>query len=225
MERTHGLRHAVLGILARADGGLHGWALKRECEIAFGWVWEINVGRVYRALHRLEAQGFVEPVETADTGDQGRPRKVFRISTRGREELAEFVRDAKASAQWERRDEFPVRFLFSGCVFMSDRSRIIDWERQCCEQRLRAIDRRRRALPPTTRDAALVSLLIDGAGAEIRARLAWLDRTALRLRRVPAEARDGQPRPFAAARRSTEARLHGAAAGQGVPSASAAGQR
>jgi DNA-binding PadR family transcriptional regulator len=164
MDRRQGLQHAVLGILFRADDGLHGWALKQECEIAFGCVWEINIGRIYRALHKMAALGLVEPVdvEGLDRAGRGRPRRVFRISMRGREELAKFVRDARKDTQWERRDEFSVRLLLSGQVFMSDRVRLVEWERQRCERRLRAVSRRRHMVRRETRDAALVNLLIDG---------------------------------------------------------------
>ena len=159
----------------------------------------------------------------ADPGDLGRPRKVFRISMRGRQELAAFVRDPGGLGQWRRRDEFPARFLFGECAFMADRTRIIEWERQRCALRLEALIRRRRALHPKTRDAALVASLIDGAEAEVRARMAWLDRIALKLRRAPTEAREKAARIPAVQRRRAEAQCHTATADCGVPSVSVTG--
>lgn len=223
MDRRQGLQHAVLGILFRADDGLHGWALKQECEIAFGCVWEINVGRIYRALHKLAAVGLVEriDVEGPDRPGRGRPRRVFRISMRGREEMARFVRDAREDTQWERRYEFSVRLLFSGQVFMSDRVRLVEWERQCCERRLRAVARRRRTLRPETRDAALVNLLIDGAETEIRGRMAWLDRIALKLQSGAIGNPQGLTRKPAVQRCSTERSSYDAISSRTAPALSA----
>jgi hypothetical protein len=141
---------------------------------------------------------------------------------RGRQELAEFVRDAGGCAQWTRRDEFPARFLFGECAFMSDRARIIEWERQRCEQRLQAVVRRRRKLGPRTRDAALVSLLIDGAEAEVRARMAWLDRIALKLQPATTAACENATCIPAVQRRSTEAKFRSATTGLQGTSVSAA---
>jgi DNA-binding PadR family transcriptional regulator len=207
MDRTQGFRLAVLGILSRADQGLHGWAIKRQCELAFGCVWEVNVGRVYRAIGQLRAAGLIERAVTIDVNDLTRSRKVFRIAARGRQALAGLFADPREETEWARRDEFAALLVFSESGGLSARVHLVEHERQRCEHRLRSVLRKRRTLRPQAPDAVLLSLLIDGAEMEVRARLAWLDRIAAKVQppcddRAPSAADSSTPqrlntvRPF-----------------------------
>lgn len=76
----------MLGLLAR--GPMHGHQIRREAELSDveGWA-DVKVGALYAMLHRLEAEGLVEPVRTEQEGR--RPtRTVYAISEAGRQELA-----------------------------------------------------------------------------------------------------------------------------------------
>jgi len=177
MERTSAFRYAVLGILSRAGHGFHGWAIKRQCEMVFGCVWEVNVGRVYRALDQLSAAGLIEPAETIDANDLARRRKVFRITAAGWQRLAGLFADAEDGTEWARRDEFAALLLFSECGGPSARARLIERERRRCQLRLRAVLRQRRK-HELVEDGSLLHSLVDGAEMEVRARMAWLERVA-----------------------------------------------
>jgi PadR family transcriptional regulator PadR len=78
----------VLGILA--DGQSYGYAILARVRVLSGGDIEWTDGLLYPLLHRLEEQGLVE----ADwgTADNGRKRKYYRITPRGRESLAEHQR-------------------------------------------------------------------------------------------------------------------------------------
>ncbi len=82
----------VLAILAEGDS--YGYAiLKRVRELSGGHLaW--TDGMLYPVLHRLERLGFIEARwETADTG---RRRKYYRLTSRGRTQLAEERRQWQA---------------------------------------------------------------------------------------------------------------------------------
>jgi DNA-binding PadR family transcriptional regulator len=81
----------VLAILAEADS--YGYAiLRRVRELSQGRI-EWTDGMLYPVLHRLERLGLVEA--RWDLADSGRRRKYYRITPRGRVQLAE------ERKQWE----------------------------------------------------------------------------------------------------------------------------
>lgn len=75
----------VLAILAEGDS--YGYAiLKRVRELSGGHLaW--TDGMLYPVLHRLERFGFIEA--RWETADSGRRRKYYRLTSRGRTQLAE----------------------------------------------------------------------------------------------------------------------------------------
>ncbi len=85
----------VLAILAEGDS--YGYAiLKRVRELSGGHLaW--TDGMLYPVLHRLERLGFIEA--RWETADSGRRRKYYRLTSRGRTQLAEERR------QWQVVDE------------------------------------------------------------------------------------------------------------------------
>ncbi|HKJ93953.1 MAG TPA: helix-turn-helix transcriptional regulator [Longimicrobiales bacterium] len=85
----------VLAILAEGDS--YGYAiLKRVRELSGGRM-EWTDGMLYPVLHRLERQGYVEA--RWQVADSGRRRKYYRITPRGRAQLAE------EREQWQAVDE------------------------------------------------------------------------------------------------------------------------
>ncbi len=85
----------VLAILAEGDS--YGYAiLKRVRELSGGHLaW--TDGMLYPVLHRLERLGFIEA--RWEIADSGRRRKYYRLTSRGRTQLAEERR------QWQVVDE------------------------------------------------------------------------------------------------------------------------
>ncbi len=66
-------------------GPAHGYAIARWIEQLTGEVLQIGEGSLYPALHRLEARGWVE--SEWRISDTKRRTKVYRLTTRGRQEL------------------------------------------------------------------------------------------------------------------------------------------
>src|ERR1700733_3414883 len=78
--------HALLALLS--EGPKYGLQLREEFEAGTGEVWPLNVGQVYKTLGRLERDGLAE---SDGTGQDG-PQKRFRITPRGKEALAAWLR-------------------------------------------------------------------------------------------------------------------------------------
>ncbi len=73
----------VLRTLAREP--LHGWAISRSIRERSRDVLQVNQGSLYPALHRLEAEGWID----AEWGVvNGRRAKVYRLTAAGKRALA-----------------------------------------------------------------------------------------------------------------------------------------
>jgi DNA-binding PadR family transcriptional regulator len=76
----------VLGALAR-HGPMYGHQLRRDARIDRTEQWsEVQPGSLYSALHRLAAEGLIEPLRTEQQG-QLPARTVYGITAEGRREL------------------------------------------------------------------------------------------------------------------------------------------
>jgi PadR family transcriptional regulator PadR len=83
--------HADLLVLAAvADGSLHGYAIVEAVRARSAGAFHLAEGTVYPALYRLERQGLLESGWDETTG---RRRRIYRLTRRGRAELARQRRD------------------------------------------------------------------------------------------------------------------------------------
>lgn len=66
---------------------LHGWAVSKRIQLLSEGALEVNQGSLYPALYRLRDRGLIE----SDWGesDEGRRVKVYALTRKGREALAE----------------------------------------------------------------------------------------------------------------------------------------
>lgn len=105
-------RLVVLGLLA-TRGPMHGHRIRREAEITNVESWGgVNVGALYRELHRMEDEGLVEPVRSEQEGR--RPaRTVYAITDEGRRELVQ-LRTAAWRSEEGYIDPVGVALLFGG---------------------------------------------------------------------------------------------------------------
>jgi PadR family transcriptional regulator len=87
MIRAEALKGHLDGlILAILSGGpVHGYGLIQELRARSGGSLDLPEGTVYPALHRLEAQGLVS---SAWSSANGRRRRVYRLTRRGRGALS-----------------------------------------------------------------------------------------------------------------------------------------
>ena len=77
-----------------ALGPVHGYGISQRIRQISQQALQVQQGSLYPALHRLEKRGWLE----ADWGqsDKGRQAKFYRLSSKGREQLA------KEEASWRR---------------------------------------------------------------------------------------------------------------------------
>jgi len=87
------LGYAVLSLLSRED--LSGYDLKRWMERPLGYFWSARHSQIYPELARLEEEGFAthHVVEQRERPD----KKVYGITTAGREVLREWVTEPPSS--------------------------------------------------------------------------------------------------------------------------------
>src|SRR5205823_11939636 len=79
-------RLLVLGMLAER-GPMHGHQLRRQAELVNIEAWGgVRVGALYGALHRMEAEGLIEPLRSEQPG-RFPARTVYAITDEGRTEL------------------------------------------------------------------------------------------------------------------------------------------
>src|SRR5882757_2315478 len=86
MRDANPVRLLILGLLA--GGQLHGHQIRRTAELTGIEQWGgVKVGALYGMLHRLAAEGLIEPVRTEQEGNRPQ-RTVYAITAEGRAELA-----------------------------------------------------------------------------------------------------------------------------------------
>jgi len=83
----------ILRTLA-ANDAMHGWSIAQRLQMVSRDTFIVNQGSLYPALHRLEAQGWIE----AEWGvsENKRQAKFYHLTRAGHRRLAE------QTAQWER---------------------------------------------------------------------------------------------------------------------------
>jgi len=76
----------VLGALAR-HGAMYGHQIRRDARMDRADLWsDVRPGSLYSALHRLAAEGLIEPVRTEQSGNLP-ARTVYAITAEGQREL------------------------------------------------------------------------------------------------------------------------------------------
>ncbi|HEU5179844.1 MAG TPA: PadR family transcriptional regulator [Candidatus Polarisedimenticolia bacterium] len=73
---------------------MHGWGIAQRIQQVSQEVFSVNQGSLYPALHRLEQQGWID-ADWSDS-DNNRRAKFYRLTARGRKQLASEERN------WER---------------------------------------------------------------------------------------------------------------------------
>lgn len=179
------IHHAVLGLLGA--GPSYGYQLKSDFETAVGPQWGgLNIGHVYQLLERLSRDGLAEARREPQTA---RPdRVVYAITRAGRNELLEWLTTA-SPVQTGYRDDLFLKIMVASRL--GDRPAL---EQILSSERLRLLqDLRDLSAAASTSHDPVVTLLVDSARLEARARLEFLSR-----------ARDAIPQLVARAAPETE---------------------
>lgn len=177
MRHSRGIQYAVLGVLSRSPDGVHGYALKRQCERVLGHFWQLNFGEVYRVLDRLADGGLIEQLLL----EPGTNRKLYRITQKGQRSLDAFITAPPTDIPRPLRQELAVKLLFAGPDRAPELLRLIDYQRKAYMRQLHLLESQRRRLRRVPIDGFVTNLLIDGAELSVRAELAWLDDVTRKL--------------------------------------------
>jgi len=183
------VRHAVLALLS--EGPKYGLQLKQEFEARTGEVWSLNVGQVYTTLQRLERDGLVE---SDDAGEDG-PQRGYRVTTHGRQELADWL-GPPPDSRIPPRDDLVIKVLIALSVPGVEVAGLIQAHRRWLLELMQYFTH----LKEDARDDE-VSLLVvaDAEIFRLDAVIRWLDATEARLRQLPAAVLAGSvqtaPRP------------------------------
>lgn len=178
MRHARGIHYALLGVVSQNPQGVHGYALKRQCDRILGHFWQLTFGEVYRTLDRLAEDGLVEEVIAAAVSS----RKIFRVTAKGRRSLDTFILEPPTDAPRPLRQELAVKLLFACPERLPELMRVIEAQRDTYIRQLHLLSVQRCKTTKLPVDSFVTALLIDGAELNVRAELAWLADVAAKLR-------------------------------------------
>jgi DNA-binding PadR family transcriptional regulator len=166
-----------------SEGPKYGLQLREEFEAGTGEVWPLNVGQVYKTLGRLERDGLAE---SDGTGQEG-PQKRFRITPRGTQALATWLRTPPGLAS-PPRDELLMKVLVAARLPGTASHEVIQAHRVYL---LELMQQWTRLKEGEARDDLSLALVVDAELFRLDAVIRWLDTAEVRLARAAAE----PPRP------------------------------
>lgn len=167
------LNFALLGLVAARSSGVHGYQLKTEFEALCEDFWQLNYGRLYRALDNLETSGELVGEQQVQIG---RPnRKVYRITSKGEQSLDDWLLQPLSDEPRPLRDELSLRLLFLRHRDPLKVQRLVHEQRAIYMSRLARVARRRRKLDDIDFEATVTRLVMDGLEMRVRADLSWLE--------------------------------------------------
>ena len=167
------LNFALLGLVAARSSGVHGYQLKTEFEALCEDFWQLNYGRLYRALDNLETSGELVGEQQVQIG---RPnRKVYRITSKGEQSLDDWLLQPLSDEPRPLRDELSLRLLFQRHRDPLKVQRLVCEQRAIYMSRLARVARRRRKLDGIDFESTVTRLVMDGLEMRVKADLSWLE--------------------------------------------------
>ncbi|HSH23694.1 MAG TPA: PadR family transcriptional regulator [Acidimicrobiales bacterium] len=185
---------AILGILKEAD--LHGYELKKHLRKVLGPLSNVSFGSLYPALNRLEREGAVTAVVTAEPGPAAMPmtgsltgeaaafrsrrraargprnKKVYGITRVGEARLVELLSDPTDDER-----SFGMKLAFFRWCDRPTRLRLLERRRAALLERL---DETRRTLAAREGDDPYVKALMEHDTESTLSDIAWLGRLIAR---------------------------------------------
>lgn len=173
------VRNGLLTLLAQQSE--YGFALKKQFEERTAELWPLNVGQVYTTLGRLVRDGLVEE-DGADEGSTERTpedagQRRYRITPRGREELARWIATPRARDVPDR-DELVIKVVLADGLDGVDLLEVVDDQRRVSTEALQRLTRTKATVDP---DDLGRMLALDAAVLQIEAELRWLDMCEARV--------------------------------------------
>jgi DNA-binding PadR family transcriptional regulator len=169
------VRHALLALLS--EGPKYGLQLGQEFEARTGDVWPLNMGQVYTTLQRLERDGLVE----SDGADEDGPKKGFRITAAGAEELQAWLRTPPDTSA-PPRDELVIKMLIAIRLPGVDVLDMVQVHRRHLVETMHHYTRLKEEAGE--HDIGLL-LVADSEIFRLDAVVRWLDAAEARIKRLP----------------------------------------
>src|ERR1700739_3866800 len=169
--------HVLLALLA--EGPKYGLQLREEFEAGTGEVWPLNVGQVYKTLGRLERDGLAESDDAGPDGREKTGQKRFRITPRGAEALAAWLRTPDLTSP--PRDELVMKVLVAARVPGTDVHEVIQAHRMYLVELMQQWTRLKEG---EARDDLSLALVVDAELFRLDAVIRWLDAADGRLARA-----------------------------------------
>jgi DNA-binding PadR family transcriptional regulator len=157
--------NVLLGFLIQDP--MHGYDLHQRVEEELGRIWYVGMSNLYAALKRLEEADQVE-VMLMDQ-ESYPPRKVYHVTSAGRQRFLEWVREPIPSMR-DMRVEFPAKLYFFRLLDLAGRDGLITAQEAVCRERLDRLEESARAIPPNDFN----QLVFDFRRRQIEAILDWL---------------------------------------------------
>jgi DNA-binding PadR family transcriptional regulator len=128
------LEQALLGFLMQDSA--HGYALHQRAEEELGRIWYIGISNVYGTLKDLEETGQVR----SSRDEEGYPpRKVYRITAKGRENFLAWVREPVPAVR-DMRVELLAKLYFFHTLGLEGREDFLDAQEAWCRERLEYLE-------------------------------------------------------------------------------------
>jgi len=129
------LEYVILGLLLEKPR--HAYDLLAEFKGSLGQVCGATHSRVYGAVRSLEERGWAVS-ETVPQGNRP-PRKVFRITTEGRDEFLRWVQ-TPVPARREIRDDFLSRLMLAQNLHERLALSVVEEQRKVCQSQLSELE-------------------------------------------------------------------------------------
>jgi DNA-binding PadR family transcriptional regulator len=163
------VQEVMLALLAKEPA--RAYQLRAQLQLALGPLADaLNGGHVYVTLNRLEKAQLVVSTRVGQ-GDRA-DRKVYALTTTGRERVEEWLHDTS----WPKPApaEFHLKLVAGAAAGMADPVGIVDEQRRALLLGLRDAQRAALAEP----DGSVAGLLLEGVVLRLQADLRWLEACA-----------------------------------------------
>ena len=125
------LKPSAYLILGMLRGGVEtGYEIKRAVDLSTRFFWAASLAQVYPELARLEEQGYVSG---SDQPRGARPRKAYRLTSKGETALQEWLRSTRMPG-FEVRDEGLLRLFFADALPEEDAVALVRRLREQAEE-------------------------------------------------------------------------------------------
>jgi DNA-binding PadR family transcriptional regulator len=174
----------VLGALAR-HGPMYGHQIRRDARIEPTELWsEVKPGSLYSALHRLHAEGLIEPVRTEQRGNLP-ARTVYAITAEGRRELRALREEALREVTM-RPDPVDLALAMSADLDEDTLRGYFAGRREALSSRAAFLVHERGRIWPD--QAAADDLIMEHAIGRVETELRWHDAVLDRIGKLAADA-------------------------------------